>query len=74
MIRVYKQELENKLKNVEIHTKILYFHNINREELNLMYKNFYEINNSFYPLSLEDLEVDNLCFSSYEQWLVRNEW
>lgn len=73
MIRVYKQELENRLKNVEIHTKIVHFHNINREELNLMYKNFYEINNCFYPLGLEDLEVDNLCFSSYEQWLVRNE-
>lgn len=73
MLENYKKELENKLKNVEIHTKIVQFHNINREELNLMYKNFYETNNSFNPLGIEDLEIDNLCFSCYEEWLVRNE-
>ena len=74
MLRIYKKELENKLKNVEINTKIVHFHNISKEELNLMYKKFYEINNSFYPLSFEDLEVDIICFSLYEEWLVRNEW
>jgi len=72
-IRVYKKELENKLKNDEINTKIVHFHNINKEELNLMYKNFYETNNFYYSLSLENYEVDNLSFSLYEDWIVRNE-
>ena len=33
MIEIYKKELENKLKNVDFNTKLVHFHNINREEL-----------------------------------------
>ncbi len=71
MIEIYKKELENKLKNVEFNTIKAHFHNIDREELNLLYKNFYHTNNSSSFLYLEDLEVDNLSFALYEDWLVR---
>lgn len=70
MIEIYKKELENKLKNVEINKKTVHFHNIKKEELILMYKNFFETNN-LSCLSFEDMEVDNLSFSLYEDWLVR---
>ena len=74
MIEIYKKELENRLKNAEINTKIVHFHNINKEELNLMYKNFYEINNFNYPLSSTNYEVDNTSFSLYEKWIERKWW
>lgn len=73
MIEFYKKEYENKLKNVEINTKIAHFHRINREELSFMYKNFYETNNSFYRIDENDLLVDNESFYLYEDWLVRND-
>jgi len=69
MIENYKKELENKLKNVDFNTKLVHFHNINRKDLNLMYKNFYETNNCN-SLSEKDIEVDNLSFAIYENWLV----
>lgn len=70
MIEIYKKELENKLKNVDFNTKLVHFHNINREELNSMYKNFYETHNCS-SLTVEDMEVDNLSFSLYEEYIVR---
>ena len=70
MIEIYNKELENKLKNVDFNTKLVHFHNINRKDLNLMYKNFYETNNCN-SLSTEDVEVDNLSFSLYEEFIVR---
>lgn len=70
MINIYKKELENKLKNVDFNTKLVHFHNINKEELNSMYKIFYETNNCN-SLSVEDMEVDNLSFSLYEEYIVR---
>lgn len=70
MIEIYKKELEDKLKNVEINTKIVHFHNIKKDELILMYKNFYQTNNLSY-IDFKDIEVDNISFSLYEDWLVR---
>jgi len=70
MIEIYKKELKDKLKNVEINTKIVHFHNIKKDELILMYKNFYQTNNLSY-IDFEDIEVDNISFSIYEDWLVR---
>ncbi len=58
------------MKNVKINKKKALFHNIKKEELILMYKNFYEINN----LSSQEIwneEVDNSSFALYESWLVR---
>lgn len=72
MIEIYKKEFENKLKNVEFNTKTIHFHNIKEEELILAYKNFFE-NNNLSKISFEDMEVDNLSFSLYEQWLVRSD-
>ncbi len=69
MIEIYKKELDSKLKNVEINTKTVHFHNIKKDELILMYKNFYQTNN-LCSISFEDMEVDNLSFSVYENWLV----
>lgn len=70
MIEIYKKELEDKLKNVEINTKIVHFHNIKKDELILMYKNFNQTNNLSY-IDFKDIEVDNISFSIYEDWLVR---
>lgn len=69
MIEIYNKELENKLKNVDFNTKLVHFHNIKKKELNLMYKNFFESNNCI-SLSEKDIEVDNLSFALYENWLV----
>ena len=70
MIEIYKKELEDKLKNVEINTKIVHFHNIKKDELILRYKNFYQTNNLSY-IDFKDIETDNISFSIYEDWLVR---
>ncbi len=70
MIEIYKKELENKLKNVEINTICVHFHNIKKDELNSMYKKFFDTNN-LSCINFEDMEVDNLSFSVYEEWLVR---
>jgi len=70
MIEIYKNELNNKLKNVDFNTKLVHFHNINKEELDSMYKKFYKTNNCN-SLSTEDVEVDNLSFSLYEEFIVR---
>lgn len=69
MIENYNKELLNNLKNVDFNTKLVHFHNINKKELNLMYKNFYETNNCI-SLNEKDIEVDNLSFVLYENWLV----
>ena len=69
MIENYNKELINKIKNVDFNTKLVHFHNINRKELNLMYKNFYVTNNCI-SLNEKDIEVDNLSFVLYENWLV----
>ena len=69
MIEIYKKELENKLKNVDFNTKLVHFHNIKKKEINFMYKNFYKTNNCN-CFSEKDIEVDNLSFALYENWLV----
>lgn len=66
----YIKEFDLVLNNVEINTKTMHIHNIKKEEMILMYKNFFETNN-LSELSFKDLEVDNLSFSLYEDWLVR---
>ena len=70
MIEIYKKEFDSKLKNVEINKKTVHFHNIKKDELILMYKNFYQTNN-LDNISSQDMEIDNLSFSCYENWLVR---
>ena len=66
----YIKEFDLVLNNVEINTKTMHIHNIKKEEMIFMYKNFFETNN-LSELSFKDLEVDNLSFSLYEDWLVR---
>lgn len=66
----YLKEYNDELKNVEINTKTIHFHNINREEIIFMYKNFYETHN-LDSISKNDMLVDNLCLTNYEKWLVR---
>ena len=70
MIESYKKELENATKNVDFSTKRAHFHMISIEELDLMYKNFYEINNLNISFE-ENLDLDNYSFFLYENWLAR---
>ena len=70
MIESYKKELENATKNVDFSTKRAHFHIIRIEELDLMYKNFYEINNLNISFE-ENLDLDNYSFFLYENWLAR---
>lgn len=69
MVEIYNKELNEKLKNVNFNKKTVHIHNISCKDANLMYKNFYESNN-FNSIKSEDIELDNLTFSMYENWLV----
>ena len=71
MLKRMRNEYENLLNNVEFNTKLAHFHNMNKEDLDLMYKNFYKTNNLSSFSNIDDVRVDNLSFSLYEQWLVR---
>lgn len=69
MIKIYNKEFTNQLKNVEINKKTVHFHNIKKDELIFMYKKFYQTNN-LDIISSQDMEIDNISFSCYENWLV----
>ena len=70
MLKRIRNDYDKLLNNVEINKKSAHFHNMNKEDLNLMYKNFYETNN-LSSISNIDIETDNLSFYLYEEWLVR---
>jgi len=67
MFEEYVVELNRYAKNVENNKISTKFHIMNKEELNLMYKNFYEFNTySNIFLNQDLIELEN-----YEKWLER---
>ncbi len=70
MVKNYLKKYNEELNNVEINTKVVHYHNINREEINFMYKKFYETHN-LDSIPQDDIFLDNMCLSTYEEWLVR---
>ena len=67
MFEEYVVELNRYAKNVENNKISTKFHIMNKEELNLMYKNFYEFN----TYSNVFLNQDLIELENYEKWLER---